>query len=44
MQQVPASADAFVWLRLYQEQLRGKVASGADSTGLVDPASARIGR
>lgn len=28
MQQVPASADAFVWLRLYQEQLRGKVPPG----------------
>ncbi len=23
VEQVPASADAFVWLRLYQEQLRG---------------------
>jgi site-specific recombinase XerD len=28
MQQVPASVDAFVWLRLYQEELRGKVAPG----------------
>lgn len=28
MQQVPASADAFVWLRLYQEELRDKVAPG----------------
>jgi len=27
-QQVPASADAFVWLRLYQEDLRGKVPRG----------------
>src|SRR6266508_2999190 len=27
-QQVPASADAFVWLRLYQEELRGKVPGG----------------
>ena len=28
MQQVPASTDAFVWLRLYQEELRGKVPRG----------------
>lgn len=27
-QQVPASADSFVWLRLYQEQLREQVAAG----------------
>lgn len=27
-QQVPASADAFVWLRLYQEDLRGKMPRG----------------
>lgn len=27
-QQVPASADAFVWLRLYQEQLHDKVLPG----------------
>ncbi|KOX32998.1 integrase [Saccharothrix sp. NRRL B-16348] len=27
-QQVPASTDAFVWLRLYQEDLRGKVPRG----------------
>ena len=27
-QQVPASTDAFVWLRLYQEQIRGQVAAG----------------
>lgn len=27
-QQVPASADAFVWLRLYQEDLLGKVPHG----------------
>ncbi|MFE4335936.1 tyrosine-type recombinase/integrase [Streptomyces sp. NPDC056831] len=27
-QQVPASADAFVWLRLYQEEVHGKVPSG----------------
>jgi len=28
MQQVPASTDAFVWLRLYQEELRGKLPRG----------------
>ncbi|GAA3128681.1 hypothetical protein GCM10020255_001660 [Rhodococcus baikonurensis] len=28
VEQVPASADAFVWLRLYQEQLRGEVPPG----------------
>ena len=28
VEQVPASADAFVWLRLYQEQLRGEVPLG----------------
>jgi integrase len=28
VQQVPASTDAFVWLRLYQEDLRGKVPRG----------------
>jgi integrase len=28
VQQVPASADAFVWLRLYQEELHGKVPRG----------------
>ncbi len=27
-QQVPASADAFVWLRLYQQELHGKVPGG----------------
>src|SRR5262249_6317696 len=27
-QQVPASADAFVWLRLYQEQLHGQIPRG----------------
>jgi hypothetical protein len=30
MQQLPASPDAFVWLRLYQQQLHGLVASGPD--------------
>jgi site-specific recombinase XerD len=28
IQQVPASADAFVWLRLYQQELHGKVPRG----------------
>jgi integrase len=28
VQQVPASADAFVWLRLYQEQLYGQIPRG----------------
>ncbi|MGB9137899.1 MAG: tyrosine-type recombinase/integrase [Pseudonocardiaceae bacterium] len=28
MQQVPASADAFVWLRLYQEELHGQIPRG----------------
>jgi integrase len=30
MQQLPASPDAFVWLRLYQQQIHGLVASGPD--------------
>jgi site-specific recombinase XerD len=30
MQQLPASPDAFVWLRLYQEQVRGLVPAGPD--------------
>ena len=30
LQQLPASPDAFVWLRLYQEQVHGKVPSGPD--------------
>ena len=30
MQQLPASPDAFVWLRLYQEQMRGLVPGGQD--------------
>jgi site-specific recombinase XerD len=30
MQPLPASPDAFVWLRLYQEEIRGQVPSGAD--------------
>ncbi|MCC3328340.1 tyrosine-type recombinase/integrase [Nocardia abscessus] len=28
IQQVPASADAFVWLRLYQEELHGQIPPG----------------
>ncbi|MEV6335480.1 hypothetical protein AB0M12_12290 [Nocardia vinacea] len=28
VQQVPASADAFVWLRLYQEELHGQIPRG----------------
>ena len=30
LQQLPASPDAFVWLRLYQQQMHGVVAAGAD--------------
>ena len=30
MQPLPASPDAFVWLRLYQEETRGQVPSGLD--------------
>ncbi|HVB42098.1 MAG TPA: hypothetical protein VNF47_05245 [Streptosporangiaceae bacterium] len=30
MQQLPASPDAFVWLRLYQAQLDGLVPAGPD--------------
>jgi site-specific recombinase XerC len=30
MQQLPASPDAFVWLRLYQQQMDGLVPSGPD--------------
>jgi site-specific recombinase XerD len=30
MQQLPASPDAFVWLRLYQGQMRGLVPAGPD--------------
>jgi site-specific recombinase XerD len=31
VQQVPASPDAFVWFRLYQEEIRGLVPSGRDA-------------
>jgi hypothetical protein len=30
MQQIPASPDAFVWLRLYQQEVHGLVPAGAD--------------
>ena len=30
LQQIPASPDAFVWLRLYQQQMRGLVPAGPD--------------
>jgi integrase len=30
LQQLPASPDAFVWLRLYQERMRGVVPAGRD--------------
>jgi integrase len=30
LQQLPASPDAFVWLRLYEEQIRGLVPDGPD--------------
>ncbi len=30
LQQLPASPDAFVWLRLYQQQMHGLVPAGAD--------------
>jgi site-specific recombinase XerD len=30
MQQLPASPDAFVWLRLYQQEVHGLVAAGPD--------------
>ncbi|MET7906081.1 hypothetical protein ABZS86_33340 [Streptomyces sp. NPDC005355] len=30
IQQLPASPDAFVWLRLYQAQMHGLVPTGAD--------------
>ena len=32
LQQLPASSDAFVWLRLYQVQLTGLVPAGRDQT------------
>ena len=32
VQQLPASADAFVWLRLYQQQMHGLVPAGPDGS------------
>ena len=40
VQQVPASADAFVWLRLYQQELHGEIPLGPDPAGVVDTAPA----
>ena len=39
MQQLPASPDAFVWLRLYQEQMRGLVPERAGPAAVVDAAA-----
>ena len=39
MQQLPASPDAFVWLRLYQEQMRGLVPGRAGPAAVVDAAA-----
>lgn len=39
VQQVPASADAFVWLRLYQQALHGLMPRGRIRPGLVDGAT-----
>jgi integrase len=38
LQQLPASTDAFVWLRLYQQEMRDLVPSGPDEALLVDAA------
>ena len=40
LQQLPASPDAFVWLRLYQEQMHGLVPGWRGSAGVVDAAAA----
>ena len=40
MQQLPASPDAFVWLRLYQQEMHGLVPSGPDEPVVVDAAAA----
>ena len=40
MQQLPASPDAFVWLRLYQQQVHGLVPAGPDDPAVVDAAAA----
>ena len=38
LQQLPASADAFVWLRLYQAQMAGLVPAGRGPAAVVDAA------
>ena len=40
VQQLPASPDAFVWLRLYQQQVHGLVPAGPGRSGVVDAAAA----
>ncbi|WP_206062207.1 tyrosine-type recombinase/integrase [Nonomuraea basaltis] len=42
-QALPASPDAFVWLRLYQQQMHGRVPTGQRDPPVVDLASA-VGR
>ena len=37
-QELPASTDAFVWLRLYQVEMEGQVPAGAPPPAVVDPA------
>ncbi len=43
LQSLPASPDAFVWLRLYQAQIRGLVARRPGSAVVVDAAAAVAG-
>ena len=40
IQQLPASPDAFVWLRLYQQQVHGLVPARPCRSGVVDVAAA----
>ena len=40
LQPLPASPDAFVWLRLYQQQIHGLVPAGPDDPFVVDAAAA----
>ena len=40
VQQLPASADAFVWLRLYQQELLRRGPAGPAAAGVVDAAPA----
>jgi integrase len=40
LQQLPASPDAFVWLRLYQQQMHGLVSAGPGRSVVVDAAPA----